>query len=194
MHPPTSTPFLRCPPYASCMAVMLTRLRGGGGRPACYHCTSPRGTRMPSRGVSGRFWGREKNCRGPCGKVWSASEVDASVHRRGWCSARFIFLSSSPLYVVIIVIFLLDCAVQLLWMRLPVGDPLLLRSFWGRKLGQVRVGSSFNASAVSVWLLPPCFQLLSTELQLHLPVFTVLLLLNFASPICSFRTIAKSSP
>lgn len=79
---------------------------------------------MPSRGVSGRFWGREKNCRGPCGKVWSASEVDASVHRRGWCSARFIFLSSSPLYVVIIVIFLLDCAVQLLWMRLPVGDPL----------------------------------------------------------------------
>ena len=128
--------------------------------------------------------------------VWQGVERlrGGCIRPSAWVVLRPLHPSSSLLCHVLFLIFLPGCAIQLLWMRLPVRDPLLLRSFWGRKLGQVRVGSSFNASAVSVWLLPPCFQLLSTELQLHLPVFTVLLLLNFASPICYFRTIAKSSP
>lgn len=134
------------------MVVMLTRLRGGGGRPACYHCTSPRST----RGVSGRFWGREKSCRGPRGKVWSALR-SGCIRPSACVVVRPLHPSSLPLYHVLVLIFLPGWAIQLLWMCLSLRDPLLLWSFWRRKLSQIRIGSSFNASAVSVWSLASCF-------------------------------------
>lgn len=63
--------------------VMLPRLRGGGGRPAYYRCTSTTRTWMLSR-VSRRGSGGEiRDAEGRVGRCGAAAEVDASVHDLG---------------------------------------------------------------------------------------------------------------
>lgn len=139
--------FLRRPPYPFCM-MMLTRLRGGGGRPAYYRCTSTRGTWMLSPGVSEGSVGERRDAGGRVGRCGAAPEVDASVHRYGWWWARLLssFLPHRSAWS-----HLISCCLAALLNCFGCACHCVIRrcyGFSGWGIDQTRIGSSSNASTV----------------------------------------------
>lgn len=128
--------------------VMLTRLRGGGGRPAYYRWTSTRGTWMLFPVVSEGPGGARRDAEGRVGRCGAAAEVDASVHRYGWWWARLLSFvlphrSAWSLLISCGLAALLDC--------FGCACHCVIRrcyGFSGSGVDHTRIGSSFNASPV----------------------------------------------
>lgn len=143
-----------------------------------------------SPGVSG---GERRAAEGRVGRCGAPSEVDASVHRHVWWFARFILLP----YRSTMSYFSSSCLAGLFncyGCACHCAIRCCFGLFGGRNSVRLGLGRHSTRRPCPFGLLLPVFQLLSIQLPRHLLVFTVLLLLNFASSIYSSRTIANLSP